>query len=189
MARGWIATFGVALLLLVAAPAPALGATPMTLTAALSRTGEAPPVTTNARGEATVTINAARTELTYRISFRGLTSPLKAAAFCVSWDPTVNTCAFIGAEVPSGSSPLFGTRAIAPDQRATWLASPGPWVQLATTRYPAGEIRGPLLAIPSTSTIMPNQGRSAEPWIPVLCLAAAIGGWIGWRGVRSRKIE
>jgi hypothetical protein len=184
-----MATFAVALLVFVGTPAPVLGASPLTLTAVLSRTGETPPVTTNARGEATVTINAERTELTYRISFRGLTSELEAAAFCVSWDPTVNICAFIGAEVPSGSSPLVGTRSIASDQRATWLGSPGPWVQLATTRYPAGEIRGPLLAIPPTSTITPNQGRSAEPWIPVLCLAAAIGGWIGWRGVRSRKTE
>lgn len=189
MGRGWISILAVALLVLVGTPAPAFGASPLTLTAVLRSTGEAPPVTTSARGEAIVTINAERTELTYQISFRGLSSALNAAAFCVSWDPTVNTCAFIGSELPSGSSPLVGTRSISPSELDTWLSSPGPWVQLTTTRYPAGEIRGPLLAVPSTSTIAPNQGRSPEPLILVLSLAGAIGGCIGWRGVRSRKME
>ena len=189
MARRGISTVAALATLLASGPSPALAAEPLTLTARLSSAGEAPPVVTSGSGTAQVVINAARTQLTYRITYRRLSGPLTVAAFCVSWLPSLNACAFIGPGLTLGSSPLTGTLAIAPGQVDTWLSAPPPWVQLGTSKYPSGEIRGPLLALPATSTLPPSGSGSADWRILLLCAAGAAGGWLSWRrhqpGLRS----
>jgi hypothetical protein len=183
MGRWLVATVAVALLLVVGAPAPALGASPLTLTARLTSAAVVPPVNvpTSATGEAVVVINAERTELTYRITYRALSSPLRGVAFCIGWSTTNMVCPFIGAEVPIGPSPLVGTRSIVGIQADDWTSGQA-WVALWTKDNPTNELRGLLSDVPATSTILASPGGSVDWTILVLLLASGTaGGWAFWR--------
>lgn len=178
MRHRWIAIFAGALLLLIGAPSPIVAAQPLTLTAELTGEAEVPSVHSGASGQAVVVINAERTALSYRITYRALSSPLRLAAFCIGWSTTDIVCPFIGAELRLGPSPLVGTRSIVGIQAQDWVSGQA-WVQLTTTRYPQGEIRGLLgqSAPPKTSTTpgprgAPIDGRTLGP-----LLAGSFAGW------------
>lgn len=123
------------------------------LTAQLTGAAEVPVVDTGATGEAFVVINGNRTEMSYRITYQGLSSPLRVAAFCIGWSVDDVVCPFIGSELPIGPSPLVGTRAAGLAQN--WESGEA-WVQLATTFFPQGEIRGLLVPASGGSTPVPS---------------------------------
>ena len=177
MPRRFFAILAGALLLLGGFPRTAMAAEPLTLTANLTGTAEVPPVLTGGSGRAVVVINAARTELHYRITYRGLSSPIRLAAFCIGWSTSDVVCPFIGSELPLGPSPLEGTRSIVGIQAENW-ASGQAWVQLTTAAHPQGEIRGLLSAAPATSTIPNGRGAPLDPPAPILLLAGLIGAWL-----------
>jgi len=179
------------LLLLVTAVSPVAAAEPLTLVAHLTGAAEVPPVNSGAGGEAVVVINAERTEMRYRITYRGLSSPLRLAAFCIGWSPTDVVCPFIGSELPLGSSPLSGTRSIVGIQAANW-ASGQAWVQMETTKYPQGEIRGLLTrGAPDTSTMIDPRGAPVDRHfpIPILALLGAFGAGVFLRRLDAQREE
>ena len=193
----WIVVFAGTLLLLATAASPVAAAEPLTLIAHLTGAAEVPPVNSGAGGEAVVVINAERTEMRYRITYWGLSSPLRLAAFCIGWSSSDVVCPFIGSELPRGSSPLNGTRSIVGIQAANWTSGQA-WVQMETTKYPQGEIRG-LLArgAPDTSTMTVPRGAPVDRQFPILVLLGAIGAGVflrrldtqrGERGLPSRRL-
>ena len=123
------------------------------LTALLTGAAEVPPADSGATGEAVVVVNAERTEMSYRITYQGLSSPLHTAAFCIGWSTDDVVCPFIGPELPLGPSPLVGTRAVGLPQN--WESGQA-WVQLITVAYPQGEIRGLLVPAPDGSAPVPS---------------------------------
>ncbi|MGZ6214001.1 MAG: CHRD domain-containing protein [Candidatus Limnocylindria bacterium] len=165
---------------------PAAGAgSPLTLSARLSAAAEVPPVAGGASGRDVVTINAERTELHYRITYRGLSGPLVIAAFCIGWSSSDVTCAFIGAQLPIGPSPLVGTRAIVGIQADDWTSGQA-WVQLITAKHPQGEIRGRLVTLPATSTASEVGGIPLRwPFLPAV-LAGAVVAWLFLRRLEER---
>lgn len=173
------------LLLMVGAPSSTRAAAPLTLSARLTGSAEVPPVSGAARGRAVVVINAERTELQYRITYQGLSGPLRTAAFCIGWSTTDVVCPFIGPELPVGPSPLVGTRPIIGIQAENWTSGQA-WVQLLTDKYPQGEIRGLLTTLPATSTILNGQGTLSDVQIAVILLAGALGAWAFLRRLERR---
>jgi hypothetical protein len=176
MPRRLLAIFAGAVLLLGGFARPALAAEPLTLTARLTGAAEVPPVSTHGTGQAVVVINAERTELRYRITYQGLSGPVRLAAFCIGWSTSDVVCPFIGSELPLGRSPLVGTRAIVGIQAQNWVSGQA-WVQLVTAAHPQGEIRGLLSATPATSTIPDGRGVPVDGRAPILVLVGAIGAW------------
>jgi hypothetical protein len=178
MRHSWIAIFAGALLLLMGAPSPTVAAQPLTLTAELTGGAEVPSVHSGGSGQAVVVINSERTALSYRITYRALSSPLRLAAFCIGWSTTDIACPFIGAELPLGPSPLVGTRPIFGIQAQNW-ASGQAWVQLTTTTYPQGEIRGLLGqgAPPKTSTTPGPRGTPVDGRTLVPLVTGLFAGW------------
>ena len=173
-----------AVLSLVSVPTTAAAGAPFTLTARLSAAAEVPPVASGASGRAVVTINAERTQLQYRITYRGLSGPLVLAAFCVGWSTTDMVCPFIGPELPMGPSPLVGTRAIVGIQADDWTSGQ-PWVQLTTAKNPEGEIRGRLVSLPATSTASRVGGVPLTwPYLPAV-LAGAVVAWLFLRRLEA----
>lgn len=142
------------------------------LTALLTGAAEVPPVDTGATGEAVVVVNADRTEMSYRITYQGLSSPLRVAAFCTGWSTDDVVCPFIGSELPIGPSPLVGSRTGAVPAQ-TWESGQA-WVQLATTAYPQGEIRGLLVPAPDGSTAAPSDTPLAPTLTPTVMPAPSM---------------
>ena len=117
------------------------------LTAALAGAQEVPPVTTNATGRGTVVFDAARTQMTVRLSFSGLAANATLAH--------IHGPAAAGAEaapifdLPLGAATTSGeigplTFAVTPQQAADALA--GLWYfNVHSAAAPDGEIRGQVL--------------------------------------------
>jgi hypothetical protein len=134
-------------------------------------------VATRGTGRAVVVITAERTELRYRITYQGLSGPLRLAAFCIGWSTSDVVCPFIGSELPLGPSPLGGTRSIVGIQAENWVSGQA-WVQLETVAHPQGEIRGLLSATPATSTIPDGRGAPVDSQVAILLIVGVIGAWV-----------
>ena len=122
---------------------------------------EVPPVATDAVGLAVVELNESQTELSFEITFAGLSSPEIAAHFHNA-PPGVNGPAVF--TLPLGS-PKTGVWNI-PPAMVTELAEGRMYVNIHSEMWPDGEIRGdlepfsdPTPTVPSTWTTMKSRYR------------------------------
>jgi hypothetical protein len=131
-----------AITLLCVAAAPGHAET-VPLKAQLSGGSEVPPVTSQAKGNATASFDTASKKLTYKVDYSGLSSDATAAHFHGPAEPGANA----GVVVPIGTpgqplkSPAEGSATLTDAQAADLLA--GKWyVNVHSKNHPAGELRG-----------------------------------------------
>jgi hypothetical protein len=121
------------------AAAPAL-AQQTAFKADLKGSNEVPPNNTTGTGSATVNYNPATKELSWRLTFSGLTGNATAAHFHGPAEPDKNA----GVVVPIGApptSPAEGKATLTDAQAADLMA--GRWyINVHTAAHPPGEIRG-----------------------------------------------
>lgn len=126
-----------------------------TLSATLTGAQEVPPVTTSATGSASATLNAAKTQISVTVTYTGLTN-ITAAHIHVGAagvdGPVIFTLA-----AGTFTSPLNKTLAAADltpqaaqnintfAEAVTALLAGNTYVNIHTTQYPDGEIRGQLM--------------------------------------------
>jgi hypothetical protein len=110
--------------------------------AAMSGAQEVPAASTPARGTAEVELNRATLELSWKVTYQGLTGPASAAHIHGPAAAGSNA----GVVVPFTNvtaQPIQGKTTITPAQAADLAA--GRWyVNVHTAQYPGGEIRGQL---------------------------------------------
>ncbi|MFT3777516.1 MAG: CHRD domain-containing protein [Ottowia sp.] len=111
--------------------------------AVLSASEAVPPADSPARGELVAVLNRNTGLLQWKLSYSGLTGPVRAAHF---HSPAMGgeVAAPVIAIGRNFSSPYEGRALLTPRQRADLLA--GQWyVNLRTARFPEGELRGQLI--------------------------------------------
>lgn len=113
-----------------------------TYTATMSGAQEVPPVSTSGAGAAEVQLNKDTRQLTWKVTYSGLTGP--AVAGHIHGPAAAGQNA--GVLVPFtnvGSQPITGQATITP-QQASDLAAGKWYVNIHTPAHPGGEIRGQL---------------------------------------------
>jgi hypothetical protein len=109
----------------------------------LSGASEVPPLNSTGKGEASASLDTATHELTYDVTFSGLSSDVTAAHIHGPADTSKNA----GVIIPLGStptSPIRGSTKLTPEQEQQLTA--GQWyVNVHSKNNPGGEIRGQLL--------------------------------------------
>ena len=112
----------------------------VTFTANMDASQEVPPNDSKGKGTAELTYNPTSKELTWMITFDGLTGPVNAAHFHGPAEPGQNA----GVAVPIGqslTSPVTGNATLTDAQAADFMA--GRWyVNIHTAANKGGEIRG-----------------------------------------------
>jgi hypothetical protein len=142
--------------------------TVLPFTVLLSGAAEIPAVDTTATGLGTLTIDGSN--LTYNISFSGLSGPATAAHIHAPADATNNTVPAIFFTVASETSgTIFGTNSLTPDQLADILNGLA-YVNVHTALNPGGEIRGQIVPL---RIAMSLNGAQEVP--PVATPATATG--------------
>jgi hypothetical protein len=116
------------------------------LKATLKGSSEVPPNTSGGTGMLTATLDTTTRELTYHVTFDGLTGAATAAHFHGPALPGANG----GPQVPVKMSPLVspidGTATLTPEQAKDLLA--GKWYfNVHTAANPSGEIRGQVMKV------------------------------------------
>ncbi len=111
------------------------------LGAELSGANESPPNDSPATGMAEAEFDTQSRELTWTVTFEGLTGPLIGAHIHGPADPGTNA----GIMLPFGSleSPIEGS-AMLNEEQAKQLLDGGLYVNLHTEAHPGGELRGQL---------------------------------------------
>jgi hypothetical protein len=120
---------------------------PRTYPARLTGAQEAPPVTTSASGQGTVTLNEAETNITVNMSFSGLSSEQTAAH--IHGAAPVGTNAPVLFALPNGTV-TNQTFEVTPAQVAQ-LKAGMMYFNVHTNNFPNGEIRGQILPNPLES--------------------------------------
>lgn len=119
---------------------PAANAEMVKFEATMDASQEVPPNDSKGRGTAELTYDATSKELTWTITFEGLTGPALAAHFHGPAEPGNNA----GVAVPIGqnlTSPVTGKATLTDEQAADLTA--GRWyINIHTAANKAGEIRG-----------------------------------------------
>jgi len=138
-----------------------------TFDATLLGAGEDPPNASPGTGFGTVVLNAAQTQITVDESWSGLTAP--ATASHIHGPGGVGTNAgvifpFSGVPAATAGSIPEQTFAITP-QQVSWLFSGYLYMNVHSSTFPGGEIRGQLIFVPEPATVS------------VLAVGAAIGSW------------
>jgi hypothetical protein len=126
--------------LLFAAPA---SAATVKFHATLTGAAEVPPTTSTGTGDATVSLDTATHEITYDVTYKGLTGDATAGHIHGPAEPGKNA----GVVVPFASpkSPIHGTAKLTPEQEQQLTAGQY-YVNVHTKEHPGGEIRGQLTA-------------------------------------------
>ncbi|MDZ7308627.1 MAG: endolytic transglycosylase MltG, partial [candidate division KSB1 bacterium] len=124
--------------------------------AQLEGSQEVPPVTTNAAGYASITLDASGTELAYEVRYTGLRSAFRAAHFHNAGrgknGPVVRDIPFTGTAASGVWKSSDTTQALTTDLVVELLASQL-YVNVHSADHPGGEIRGQL--IPGATAIVP----------------------------------
>src|ERR1700712_6047137 len=129
-------------LLALGLAAPAFAAT-MPFHAALDTATEVPAKTGPGKGEAHATLDTVTKQLTYDVTFDGLSGPATAAHFHGPADKGVNAGVVVPF-APPVASPYKGTATLTDPQVAELEA--GKWyVNVHTAANPGGEIRGQVM--------------------------------------------
>jgi CHRD domain len=138
------ASLATALLTLVgsATIVPAARAETITLKADLKGSNEIPPNSSTATGKAGATLDTQTRQLTYTVTFSGLSGPVLGAHFHGPSEPGKN--AGIVLPFKTVQSPIEGTATLTENQAADLLA--GKWyANLHTAANPGGEVRGQMM--------------------------------------------
>jgi CHRD domain-containing protein len=138
------ASLATALLTLVgsATIVPAARAETITLKADLKGSNEIPPNSSTATGKAEATLDTQTRQLTYTVTFSGLSGPVLGAHFHGPSEPGKN--AGIVLPFKTVQSPIEGTATLTENQAADLLA--GKWyANLHTAANPGGEVRGQMM--------------------------------------------
>lgn len=132
------------LTLLLLVPVAALADTGYS--AIFSGAQEVPPNASPATGNAVITLNNAENLLTYSVTYSGLTANRTAAHFHGPAGPGVNAGVIFGIAAGGGTSgTIAGTWAIDPTS-VTYLKGGLLYINIHSTNFPGGEIRGQVLA-------------------------------------------
>lgn len=125
---------------------PSTSTSASTMTTRLSGASEVPPVASNASGTVELNLNKQTNELSWTVTYTGLSGPATGAHFHSPAMAGANA----GVVVPmtgSLTSPIRGTASLTAAQAADLMA--GKWyVNLHTAANPNGEIRGQFPARP-----------------------------------------
>jgi hypothetical protein len=124
--------------------APAAAAM-MTWKAHLSAKDEVPPNASTATGDGTVTLNSATNELTWSVTFSGLSGPAAAAHIHGPGAPGANAGVVVAFDVPKApAGEIKGSNVIVKSQVEDLKA--GKWyINIHTAANKGGEIRGQLM--------------------------------------------
>jgi hypothetical protein len=165
--------------LLALLPGFASAAGDQVFTGTLTGSAQVPPVTPSGKGSASVVINAAGTQVSYTVSYSGLSGALTAAHIHVA---AAGANGPIALPLTVGPSPMFGTLTAAnfmPSASAPTFASAlnairtaRAYVNLHTALHPDGEIRAQLKSTapsasptprPTPRVTLPDAGDSGVP--------------------------
>jgi hypothetical protein len=110
------------------------------LKAELSGAQEVPPTTTQGKGNADITFDTASKQLSWTVSYSGLSGPATAAHFHGPAEAGKN--AGVAVPIPNhGTSPVTGSATLT-EAQATELLAGRYYVNIHTAANPGGEIRG-----------------------------------------------
>jgi hypothetical protein len=112
--------------------------------ATLDTKSEVPPKSGPGTGEMNATLNTADKELTYTLTFQGLSGPATAAHFHGPADPGANAGVLVPIDGKSPKSPVHGTAKLT-DAQIQELNSGKWYVNVHTAENPGGEIRGQVM--------------------------------------------
>jgi uncharacterized protein (TIGR03118 family) len=142
--------------------------TVLPFTVLLSGAAQNPPVDTPGSGIGTLALNG--TNLSYQISFSGLSAPATAGHIHAPASAITNASVAIPFSFPPGTAgTISGSTTVTPDQFAN-IVSGLAYVNIHTTNHPGGEIRGQI--VPSHIALTMN-GAAEVP--PVATPATATG--------------
>lgn len=128
--------------LMATLPLACASAETVTLKAAMSGATEVPPNDSKASGEATATLDTATKELSYTVTYSGLSGPALGAHFHGPGEVGKN--AGIVLPFKTVQSPITGTATLTDNQVADLLA--GRWyANVHTAANPGGELRGQMM--------------------------------------------
>lgn len=132
------------------------------------------PVVSDGFGTGFVTLDTETNELTWDVDYQDLAGTLTAAHFHGPADFGENFGVFQDMDPDTGatSGSIFGSATITGEE-AGWITDGLAYINLHTTEYPGGEIRGQVIPEPGTYALMFG--------------IAALGGAIFWRRRRTRK--
>ena len=111
--------------------------------ATLNGTQEVPPNTSGGTGKAEVQVDTRTYKVRWRVTHSGLSGPATAAHIHGPAAPTANAGVVVPFTGDMNSQPITGEATLTPAQYAD-LAAGLYYVNVHTTRSPAGEIRGQL---------------------------------------------
>lgn len=109
--------------------------------AKLSGAQEAPPVTSNGQGSAELWLNTATKQLSWKVSYSGLSSDAAAAHIHGPAGPGANAGVVVNLAPGGMKNPLEGTAAMTDAQIADLMAGRD-YVNIHTAQNKGGEIRG-----------------------------------------------
>lgn len=122
--------------------------------ATLSGAQEVPPNTSPATGSGMVTLDTDTNLLSWNVTFSGLVAPTTAAHFHGPATPGVNAPVIVNINVTPGfGSPQIGSATISDAHEAFFLAELT-YINVHTTTFPGGEIRGQVLMVPEPSSLL-----------------------------------
>jgi CHRD domain len=114
------------------------------LKATLKASSEVPAKDSSGTGMLTATLDTTTNELTYHVTFDGLTGPASAAHFHGPAAPGANAGPQVAVKTTPIVSPIDGTATLTADQAKDLLA--GKWYfNIHTAANPGGEIRGQVM--------------------------------------------
>jgi hypothetical protein len=114
------------------------------LSTTLNGAQEVPPTPSGASGQGTATFDRQTRQLSWSVSYTGLSGPLQSAHF--HGPASSGSNAAVQVAMPVQHSPLVGS-AVLSDSQANDLLAGRMYVNLHTPIYPNGEIRGQMQAI------------------------------------------
>ena len=121
-------------------------AAPVAFTVPLTGAQQVPPVQTAGTGNAALTYDASTRELTWSVTYSGLSGPVSMAHFHgpAAMGNNAGVLIWISRRGEPAPSPMTGQATLTPAQAEQFMA--GDWyINVHTQDHPAGEIRGQVM--------------------------------------------